>query len=494
MELEKIEKDISFSEELLKDIETLSSSNNKEKEKVNSTLKKLKGEYKEKNKEIKVLVKENIQKVKDKYKGLTEDVEREYQASLERIAKEPRSTKEEKHHYNELLNGIKIKRKRAIQTLIKDRLQEEIDCKRAITQFRYEYNKQYVKATGKDNFFVTFTTQYIENQNSKNLEKTLRDPNFWINKISLFCFLFLVVIYMLVCTIGGIKIEYEKILNGSSYLIAVALGGVFIYSMRSFDMSLGGGTAVAAAIGGLVWQATENIFLVLIVGMGIGMVIELINSTLASLLKLPVMVTTLAMSSVLSAVLTNILDTTTTKTIRVKHIKQFDNFTFFFTVILIFFLITAFIFKYTPVGRKNKMIGCNSKSSQFSGVNIKKQGLITFAIAGCAIGVGAMLYLVRSRTVSGTSCSTIGLDVILAIVFGGMQTTGGPRSKITAAIFGGLTATLISYLLIAIGRVTGHPEITNYESFVKGALFLIIVSINTIGNRTDRLPAIEMMW
>ena len=75
-----------------------------------------------------------------------------------------------------------------------------------------------------------------------------------------------------------------------------------------------------------------------------------------------------------------------------------------------------------------------------------------------------------------------------------MQVTGGAKSKISAAVFGGLTATLISYLLIAIGRVSGFSAITQYESFVKGLLFLIIVAVNTIGNRTNRLPAIELMW
>ncbi|UKI50717.1 MAG: hypothetical protein L6U99_04985 [Clostridium sp.] len=286
----------------------------------------------------------------------------------------------------------------------------------------------------------------------------------------------------------------RKILEGSSIIIAVALGGVFIYSMKSFDMSLGGGTALAAAMGAMIWNSTKNMFLVLIVAIIIGVVIELINAGLANVLKLPVMVTTLAMSSVLSAILSNILENTATQTIKVTGIKQFDVFIFYFGVILALFLFTSFIFKLTPVGRKNKMIGCNSVSSKYTGVNITKQGIITFFIAGIAIGVGATLYIVRSRTISASSCSTIGLDVILAVVFGGMQTTGGPKSKISAAIFGGLTATLISYLLVAIGRVSGFAGITNYESFVKGILFLAIVSLNTVGNRTNRLPAIEMMW
>ncbi len=462
------------------------------------TLKKLRQEYKALHKIVKEEVSNLISKTKQKYVNQMTDVENEYKEQLNALEIEKNtldfSKKEDKAIYKEKLNGINIKRKRALKTLTRDRLQAEIDCKKAILDLRNAYIELDRTIRGKNNLLLDLGTQQMEAMCSTSFEKTVKDRNFWLSKISLFCFLALVLIYFIVCAIGGIKIEYQKILEGSSIIIAVALGGVFIYSMRSFDMSLGGGTALAACLGAMIWNQTHNIFLVLVVGIVVGVVVELINSTLASLLKLPVMVTTLAMSSVLSAILTNILENTATQTVKVTGIKDLDTFWFYFLVIIALFLVTAFIFKSTPVGRRNKMIGANSTSSRYSGVNITKQGLITFFIAGICVGVGGMLYIVRSRTISMSSCSTIGLDVILAIVFGGMQTTGGPKSKISAAILGGLTASLISYLLIAIGRVSGFSEITNYESFVKGVLFLGIVSVNTIGNRTNRLPAIEMLW
>ena len=447
-------------------------------------------EYREFEIKVKENVKRNISLIKAEHNASSKKILDDYAIAL----KEINSLDLDKKEYQIRKNGIDIKRKRALKTNTRTRLEEELLCKKELLDVRNEYVRLESEIRLKPNAISNLKTKNIEARATSSFEKTIRDRSFWLSKVSMFCFLILVITYILVCAIGGIKIEYKKILEGSSIIIAVALGGVFIYSMKSFDMSLGGGTALAAAMGAMVWNSTKNMLLVLIVAILIGVAIELINAGLANILNLPVMVTTLAMSSVLSAILSNILENTETQTIKVTGIKQFDVFIFYFGVILALFLFTSFIFKLTPVGRKNKMIGCNSVSSKYTGVNITKQGIITFFIAGIAIGVGATLYIVRSRTISASSCSTIGLDVILAVVFGGMQTTGGPKSKISAAIFGGLTATLISYLLVAIGRVSGFAAITNYESFVKGILFLAIVSLNTVGNRTNRLPAIEMMW
>lgn len=488
-----------------------SKNKSKEKELVKKGMKLLKKEFSVHSKQVRSAIIKTRKSILDNSQETKCQIITEYHNNIEELKKEKQeiydrhsksnsdkstieSYRREISSLKERKKGIEIKRKRALKGCNRDKIEELLEVKKSQMTLRSRRDQYEVEIQGNLGFISNINNQMVDKTSSTSIEKTLKDRSFWISKVSIFSFLFLLILYIVLCLIGGIKIEYQKIFEGSSIIIAVALGGVFIYSMKGFDMSLGGATALAAATGGMVWNATHNIFYVLLIGILVGVGIELVNSTLANLLKLPVMVTTLAMSSVLGSLLTNILEGTPTQTIKVEGIRGFDTFIFYFGVIVAFFLICAFIFKLSPVGRRNKMIGANRVCSKYTGVNATKQGLITFIIAGVAIGVGGMLYVVRSRTVSINSCSTIGLDVILAVVFGGMQVTGGPKSKISAAILGGLTATLISYILIAIGRVTGFSNITQYESFVKGLLFLSIVAVNQIGNSTKRLPAIEMMW
>ncbi len=459
---------------------------------------KLKAEYKEMSKEVKVIVKNNEKEYLEKFNVEKEELKSKYleqKNSLE-SKKQNLTNKAEISKINEEEKGIDIQYKRARKKLQKDKYANILEIRRANIELVDEFADNEKDLIGYNSFITDLTVSRVEKTSGNLVEKTVKDRAFWISKISLICFAVLVLLYVAICSIGGIPVEYQKILTNSSIIITVALGGVFIYSQKGFDMSLGGAVCLASICAALTWNKTQNILLTFSTAILVGIVVEVMNSTLANMLKLPVMVATLAMNSVLSSINTTILESDPTQTIKVSRslAQMLNQFWFYLLVVVVFFMICAFIFNRTPMGRRNKMLGCNKISSVFSGVNASRQGLYTFIIAGVAVGVGAILNITQTRVISTGTGSTIGLDVILAVVFGGMQVTGGPKSKISAAIVGGLTATLISYILIALGRVLGHPEISSYETFVKGALFLVIVFVNQIGIKTDRLPAIEMMW
>lgn len=487
----KVKEDIQIAKQVAKDKKS------EAKEIYAPALKKLKSEYKEFNKEVSSLVKDNLKNIDNKFAEDKKELTAKYEADKDSLLNEKKATndKVELKNIDEREKGIDIQYKRALKQMKRERFENILEVKKAYSELAYEYAKTEELLLGKNTFLTNLNTSINENKSVFCLEKTLKDRNFWISKISLMCFLALVVIYLLICTIGGSKIQYEKIFTQSAIVMTVALGGVFIYSQKGFDMSLGGAVCLAAIVSSLAWNATSNVFVALLSAIAVGVVVEITNASLANVLKLPVMVATLAMNSVLSSLVTTIMDNQPTQTIVANGVYDLDKFGFYLILVLVFFLICAFVFNKTPMGRRNKMLGCNKTSAVYSGVNATKQGILTFIMAGIAIGFGAVLTMVRSGgTISSGTGSTIGLDVILAVVFGGMQVTGGPKSKISAAVVGGLSTVLITYILIALANVSGIPAIRNYDTFVKGVVFLLIVFVNQIGIKNDRLPAIEMMW
>ncbi|MNE94566.1 hypothetical protein D3C80_1925500 [compost metagenome] len=74
------------------------------------------------------------------------------------------------------------------------------------------------------------------------------------------------------------------------------------------------------------------------------------------------------------------------------------------------------------------------------------------------------------------------MDVLIALVFGGMPLSGGARSKISAALVGATSVVLLNQVLLALGFSSGVNQIA------KGVLFLVVVFVASIGFRDKLLP------
>ena len=124
-----------------------------------------------------------------------------------------------------------------------------------------------------------------------------------LNFAPLMGLLILFVVFIAIGTANDINLPYgmRTIVNPSVIVATVATGAIFIYTLGSFDISLGARFAVSALLGGMAYNATGNLFIMLMVNIGVAVLIALFNSVLASVFNLPVFVTTIAMLSVLNA-------------------------------------------------------------------------------------------------------------------------------------------------------------------------------------------------
>lgn len=82
-----------------------------------------------------------------------------------------------------------------------------------------------------------------------------------------------------------------------------------------------------------------------------------------------------------------------------------------------------------------------------TGIESNKYTIIAFVMAGLGVGLGAFLTLVYTPSVTTTTASSIGMNIFIAIVFGGMPISGGARSRIYAALVGGFSFILLNDIL-----------------------------------------------
>ena len=312
--------------------------------------------------------------------------------------------------------------------------------------------------------------------------------------ISALPFVALVVLLAVFCGIvssKGYRLDmYIKIVfNEGIVLSIVATGAIFIYTLGSFDISLGAATLFAATLGVLTYNATENFALMIIVILLAGIVCSLVNSVLASIFHIPVFVTTVAMMSVLSAIASQII---TTKggavggiSIPSEVVKHLDNSAFKIGVLVIWVAICVFVFDYTKFGRREKFVGGNPICAQLSGIKYNTYAILGFLLAGVGVGIGAFMTLVYTPSVTTTTAGDIGMNIMVAIVFGGMPISGGARSKIYAAVVGGFSYIVLNNILdLRIDSTSGY----GITQIVSAVFFLIIVYVASVNYRSQTLP------
>nr|WP_027871500.1 inner-membrane translocator [[Eubacterium] cellulosolvens] len=312
-----------------------------------------------------------------------------------------------------------------------------------------------------------------------------------ISLLPLAALLILLGVFCLVVNVNGYRLDmYLKIVFNEAVVLAiVATGATFIYTLGTFDISLGASTLFAATLGVMTYNRTENLILMIAVIMAAGMSCSLLNAVLASIFHIPAFVTTVAMMSVLTAVSSQIITTNGGAlggiSIPSIVVKPFDNMIFKVAALAVFFALSVFVFSFMKAGRSMKFVGGNPLCAYLTGIRADRYTILAFIMAGLGIGLGAFLTLVYTPSVTTSTASSIGMNIFIAIVFGGMPISGGARSKIYAALVGGFSYMLLNDILEIVIDSSAAYGITQIISAV---FFLFVVYITGMNYRTQMLP------
>lgn len=297
--------------------------------------------------------------------------------------------------------------------------------------------------------------------------------------------LVLIAAYLIIGAIRDANVAYglKAVVNQSVVVALVATGAVFIYTLGSFDISLGAATGVSALLGAMAYNATGSLVVMFLTCVGVALLIGFINSSLASVFNLPIFVTTVAMMSVLSAfmlILIGLNGAGDTIKVKAKAVRPLDNIPFKVAVLIAYVALCWFVFTLLPVGRQSKFIGGNPLCANLSGISAKRMAVVAAMISAVGIGLGAFLTIVYAPTLNKDVASSIGMDVIIAIVFGGMPVSGGPRSRITAAVVGAFSMGFLTQIMTMLNLGSGFGQM------IKAAIFLTVVFI-AMGDQRGKL-------
>ncbi|MBO1264852.1 ABC transporter permease [Proteiniclasticum sp. C24MP] len=263
----------------------------------------------------------------------------------------------------------------------------------------------------------------------------------------------------------------------------VATGAVFIFGTGNVSIALGATTAITAAIMSKAYLATESVPVMILSAIVVATLIMVATAVLSTVLKVSVMFVSIVVMVLFQAILQTILGAGTL-TLPYEMTSALTSANFHYIAFAAYFILCAVLFHFTGIGRSIKFLGSNKICAEQSGIFMNKYLMIAFAVSGIGIGLAAIMTGIRTGTIGVGTASSLNMDVVLAIVLGGMSVFGGTRSYIYAGALGAVTVTLLNNGLLMVGI---SPTVLQ---LVRGIFFLTFIFAGQ--KRPDRLPDNEI--
>lgn len=234
----------------------------------------------------------------------------------------------------------------------------------------------------------------------------------------------------------------------------VATGAVFIFSTGNVNISMGAATALVATIAANAYLATGSLPVMFTVAVIAGVVVLSLTALLSTVLNIRVLFVTVVMMTLLASIQKAILGSNTLK-IPYEVTSALNDANTPLIIFVLFFLFCTALFHFTALGRKLRYIGINEICAELTGFKQSRYLFIAFAIAGIGVGLGAIMTIIRSGSITTDTCATLNMDCMLAIVLGGMSCFGGSRSNTYSGFVGALIVTVLNNGLLMVGVSLG---------------------------------------
>lgn len=146
---------------------------------------------------------------------------------------------------------------------------------------------------------------------------------------------------------------------------------------------------------------------------------------------------------------------------------------------VVMFVITLILLKYSKFGRYIYAIGGNKEAANAAGIQVAKIKWITFIISGIFAAIAGMVLMGRLNAGIPSEGQGYETDAIMATVVGGTSMSGG---------IGSATGTLIGSLIIGVlNNIMNLLGVESYLQMVtKGSLIIIAVFFDVYSKRDKR--------
>lgn len=257
----------------------------------------------------------------------------------------------------------------------------------------------------------------------------------------------------------------------------MAAGLTISMVMGAFDLSQYSVATLAAVVSSVCILSGMPAGVGLIVALATGIACGVVNGLLVTVFKINPIITTLGTQMIFRALCYII---TSSKILTISN----DTISFIGTgyilgiptsvwILVVIYLILAFIVKYTSFGRSVYAVGANSNASYLAGINIRRTrigGLVVSSTCAAIAGVLSAAQVGAAIPANGVGAE---MEITTAVLLGGLSLAGGK---------GKLSGTFLGLILLAMinNGLTLLSVQSYYQMLVRGIVLVLAVLIDSV--------------
>jgi len=274
-------------------------------------------------------------------------------------------------------------------------------------------------------------------------------------------------------------------------IIAIAATGqALVILTRNVDLSVDAMIGVVAfSVADILRTHALSLPLAMTYGVALGLALGIVNGAIVSLFRVPAIVATLGTMSVyrgftffLAGGRQVSLSDLPPEYINLARAAVFGVPLYVVVAVAIVVVVTL-VLQQTRFGRQVYAVGSNPEAAAILGIRSRLVGFLVFALCGMLAGVAGVLWGARFGTINATAANGVVLQVVAAVVVGGVNIFGG-SGTIYGAALGALFLGLIANALTLL-----HLSQFWLQAIYGGVILLAVAADSAIVRRLQRAAA-----
>lgn len=280
---------------------------------------------------------------------------------------------------------------------------------------------------------------------------------------------------------------FVRVTTSIAILAVVAVGETLVVLSRNVDLSVGSIVGFTAYLVGTQLALHPDMHPLVAVGLAVvvGALMGLINGALVAYGRVPAIITTLGTLAIYRSILVEFSGAKTVTTdFMPKWLQDLPSQVVFsvggfdvrlmVALALVIVLAFQFVLSFLQFGRRLYAIGSNPEGARFAGLPAQRIVMSAFVLSGALAGLGGFFFLAQFGNITVVAAQGMELQVIAAVVVGGVTTLGG-SGNMFGALLGVVLINLLQQSLIRV------PQISQFWiDALLGLLILVAVAIDAL--------------